>query len=484
MSAAHLFFCLFLVGNTNLLAQSAKTPDAAATSVLKEIEIFQEAMSWFQKGEAMIGTDDQNSGEQAEMFRKAIEIRPEFLEAHYNLGLIYINQNKMKEAAAEFEAVLRIEPDFDPGIFYLLGAARYDAGDYEEAIAALESGLRRKPEDLDMLKILARLQLQTNRDDAAAAALQLIIAADPSDAAARAELAVLYHKKDEIEKAAALYKESLDIDPENFIARYNLGLIYTRQRKMAEAAEEFEKARAAEPENLELLERLGDVRAHLTQYAAAADVYQDALNRGGEAKSLLPKLGLSLANIGRIAAAIDVLVRAAGLDAKNPDTWFLLGDLYLDSEKPDEAIDAYRKTLELGYNQKEIRLNLGVLYAEKEMYDEAMPELRRAAEIDPDYVLAWRNIAQVAEKLDDDKEAIAAHEKTIALSGGSAHNYFNLGILYARNDQPDQAIEAFAGAIEREPEKYREILKEELKNVRSVLDDIRFQKRFTDLLTP
>jgi len=383
---------------------------------MREIELYMEAMSWFRKGEDMIGTDKENGDEQAEMFRKAIEVRPEFPQAHYNLGLIYMNRNKMKDAAVEFETVLRIEPDFDTGIYHLLGAAHRDAGNFEEAIAAFENGLRRKPKDAAM--------------------------------------------------------------------RYNIGLIYMRQRKMAEAAEEFDRARVIEPENVDLLQCLGDARAYLNQHILAVDAYQSAINHGGDAKLLLPKLGFSLAGSGRVSAAIEVLEKAVGLDAKNPDSWFLLGDLYSDSGKSEEAINAYRKSLTLRTDQKEIRLNLGVLYAEKEMYAEAMTELRQAVALDSNYALAWSNIALAAEKLEDDKEAIAAHERLIALGGGTAYNHFHLGVLYAKNDQPDPSIDAFAKAIELEPEKYRRILKEELKNVRSALDGIRFQKRFTSLLTP
>ena len=482
LSGAVLLVSLYICAD--LQAQFAKKEKTPVSPVMQEMEVYQEAMSWFRKGEDMIETDRENSDEQAEMFRKAIEIRPDFIEAHNNLGLIYLKRNKNREAAAEFETVLRLEPNFDPGIYYLLGASHSQAGNTEAAIDALENGIRRKPEDLAMLKALSNLQLQSNRDEQAVATLQRVIALDPIDAAARTDLALLYHKKDEIEKAAAEYREALEINPENFTARYNLGLIFVRQRKMTEAADEFDKARVIEPGNVELLERLGDVRARLNQHILAADAYQAAINRAGDAKLLLPKLGFSLAADGRISAAIKVLEDAVELDAKNPDSWFLLGDLYSDSGKPEEAIDAYRKSLALRPGQKELRLNLGVLYAEKEMYAEAMTELRQAVALDSNYVPAWGNIALVAEKLNDDKEAIAAHEKMVAFGAATAYNYFHLGVLYAKNDQPDPSIAAFTKAIELEPEKYREILREELRNVHSVLDSVRFQKRFTSLLTP
>jgi hypothetical protein len=48
---------------------------------------------------------------------------------------------------------------------------------------------------------------------------------------------------------------------------------------------------------------------------------------------------------------------------------------------------------------------------------------------------------------------------------------------------PDPAIANFSKAIQLEPDKYRQILREELKNVHSVLDSVRYKDAFIRLLT-
>lgn len=47
-----------------------------------------------------------------EELRKAIELKPDLLEAHYNLGICYQVSGQTGQAIAEFEEVLRINPDF------------------------------------------------------------------------------------------------------------------------------------------------------------------------------------------------------------------------------------------------------------------------------------------------------------------------------------------------------------------------------------
>ena len=473
---------ILLCGGADLWAQSVKTKKTTAISVEREVENYREAMSWFRKGEDMVGTERESSDEQAEMFMKAVEIRPDFPEAHFNLGLVNMKRNRTKDAVAEFETVLRLDPNFDTRLHYLLGMAHSEDGNFEKAINAFENGLQQSPDDPAMLEALAYLQTRTNRTDAAITTLQRIASQNSSDAATRTTLGVLQQRTGDIEKAVAWYKDALSIDQENFTAHYNLGLVYVQQQKMAEAVDEFKKANVIEPGNVELLERLGDAQTHLKLYGACPGSYQDAINHGGDREKLLTKLALCLAAGGRTLDAIEALNKSVALGVNNPDIWFFLGDLYSGLEESDGAIDAYLKSLALQPGQKELHLNLGVLYAEKEMFDESMTQLQQAVALDSRYTQAWSNIALVAEMLEDDKEAIAAHEKLVALGNGTAINHFHLGVLYARNDQSDQSITAFAKAIELDPERYRAVLNEELKNVHSVLDSIRYQKRFTDLL--
>ena len=82
-----------------------------------------------------------------------------------------------------------------------------------------------------------------------------------------------------------------------------------------------------------------------------------------------------------------------------------------------------------------------------------------------------------------DDPAIEAHEKVVSLGRAQTSNYFRLGILYAKKNQNDNAILNLEKAIGLEPEKYRKILREEVKKVHSILDSIRYTERFARLLT-
>ena len=448
----------------------------------KDIKAYEQAMEWFKKAQALIGTPKENSDEQAELFKKAIAIRPEFIEAHYDLGLIFATQKKPEEAVKEFEAVRKLDAKFE-GVYQLLATNYRDLGRNEDAAAALEEGLKQKPKDLPMLRALAFLQLHLSDDSSAIPTLQAILELEPQDADARMSLGIVFDKHNRLEEAAQSYRAALELEPKDFALHYDLALVLLRQQKIAEATVELEAADKLSPGNAELLERLGDAYSFQDSSVKAAVAYQAAVAKVPDRAVLLSKLGFALAKSQQVPGAVAALERSIKLDPSNPDSYYLLGDLYSELNRIDDAVAAYAQSLKLNPKQKEVHYNLGTLYAEEKQYAEAQTELKAAVDLDPDYAAAWSNLAVVCEKLEQQKEAIEAHEKVVTLGKAKAGNFFSLGILYCKENLPDKAVPNFAKAIQLEPDKYRQILREELKNLHSVLDCVRYRNDFVRLLS-
>lgn len=76
-------------------------------------------------------------------YKEAIRIEPDHASAHYNLGLIYRKQSRIKEAIGEYKKAIRIEPNYVEA-HCNLGAAFYIEDQIEEAIEEYEKAITLK----------------------------------------------------------------------------------------------------------------------------------------------------------------------------------------------------------------------------------------------------------------------------------------------------------------------------------------------------
>jgi Tfp pilus assembly protein PilF len=80
----------------------------------------------------------------AASFKRALALRPEYGEAWSNLGWIHAEEKKWREARADFEQALRSNPG-DEGALYGLSQAQREVRDYAGAEKTLKSLLSRAP---------------------------------------------------------------------------------------------------------------------------------------------------------------------------------------------------------------------------------------------------------------------------------------------------------------------------------------------------
>jgi tetratricopeptide (TPR) repeat protein len=107
---------------------------------------------------------EQDPAKAESLLRDALTKDLFFGPAHNNLGVVFLHQRKLYEAAHEFEWARKLLPG-NPDPRVNLALTLESAGRLEEAFKTYETALEVAPEDLAAIEGLASLTVRTGRDE-------------------------------------------------------------------------------------------------------------------------------------------------------------------------------------------------------------------------------------------------------------------------------------------------------------------------------
>jgi tetratricopeptide (TPR) repeat protein len=99
------------------------------------------------------------------LLQSALKADPFDGPAHNNLGVLFLRQSKLYEAASEFEQARKLMPG-NPDPRLNLGLTFEKAGLYERAFNAYDAALEASPTHIRTTQAIARLTLRTGRTNA------------------------------------------------------------------------------------------------------------------------------------------------------------------------------------------------------------------------------------------------------------------------------------------------------------------------------
>lgn len=102
--------------------------------------------------------DAKRLGEALDLFRKALKLKPDWVEGLWEDGSIEYDQNQYKECAADFRRLASLEAD-KPAGWTMAGLCEYHLQDYEAALKSLQQAQRSTVPEPPELARAARLHL-------------------------------------------------------------------------------------------------------------------------------------------------------------------------------------------------------------------------------------------------------------------------------------------------------------------------------------
>ncbi len=297
--------------------------------------------------------------------------------AHYNLGVVFAQQGRIKEAISQFQKALAIKPDYAKPHFNL-GNSFLQQGRMEEAIAYYQKALTINPDDEEVHNNLGNVFLQQGRIDEAISRYQKALAINPNYAEAHNNLGSAFRQQGRMEEAIAQFQKALEIKSDYAEVHNNLGVVFTQQGRMEEAISQFQKALEIKPDYAEAHYNLGNAFLQQGRMEEAIAQFQKALTINPDYVGAQNNMAWVLATCPQ--ASLRNGIKAVGLaeranqltGGKNPVILATLAAAYAEAGRFPEAIETVRRAMQLAETQSNTAL-AGALQSQLKLYQAGIP---------------------------------------------------------------------------------------------------------------
>jgi tetratricopeptide (TPR) repeat protein len=263
--------------------------------------------------------------------QQALQLKPNYAEAHANLGNVFIYQHRYDEAIDQYQQALRLDPNLF-AVHYILAIALHDKGRFDQAEAHYRQALRLNPHHAAAHHSLGITLMAAHRLDEAVACYQQALRLDPQIADAYNNLANALAQQEKLAEAVSCYEQALRLNPDRKEIHFNLGISLERLEKPVEATRSYNAALRLDPNYAEAHMNLGNVLAQQGKTDDAIKCYEQVLKtKPGDAEALT-----NIGNVHRDQAHFDdALACFEHALRQNPQTagphhnrallWLLLG---------------------------------------------------------------------------------------------------------------------------------------------------------------
>ena len=276
------------------------------------------------------------------LYHQALESNPAEYGIHYNLGVCLLNLGRFPEAHAEFESVLKSDPD-SADARVGLGWALLQMKQPEQALALFD------PADKRWLPVRSQALSMLSRYAEAPAALE----------------------------------QQIETDPDNAELHFQLGFNLFQTKHWTRAIDAFMNCLARQRNRVEAWIYLGLAQWSAGRTEAAANSFEKALQRDPDCvPALRCRVTLALAT-GDADAATEYEAHLADLGQTLPEFCYNLGVLQQSANRLDEAAQSYRRAVAKRPTYGAALVNLGCLLMESGNPEQATNVWMTALSVDP-----------------------------------------------------------------------------------------------------
>ncbi|MCB4792525.1 MAG: tetratricopeptide repeat protein [Elusimicrobia bacterium] len=338
----------------------------------------------------------------------------------------YRNKQEYEKAEEMYKRAIELNPDYDQEYFGL-GHCYEVAGRYEEAEEMYEKALKLNPKSLWNNKDLGFFYLNLKRFEEAEEMFKKAIEIYPKNAQVYSDLGNCYkvegkyeEAEKEYKKAETMFQKVLLANPKEEEACFGLGDCYMDTARYKEAEEIYKRAIQLNLNFYKGYARLGECYYHMRKYKKSEEMYKRAIVLNPDYYKSYLGLGECFDTTQKCKEAEKIYKRAIEVDSKKYQGYFYLGNCYKDQGRYEEAKEELKKSIEINPNNKMTHVRLYETYKAQKKYKESMEILNR--------IMALEKNSQGRYKVTDDKINIVI--KKLNNEGQINSQYFGVATIY------------------------------------------------------
>lgn len=296
-----------------------------------------------------------------------------------NYGLLLSNRQH-DEAIKQYEKALQLKPDYAEAWFNL-GVSFSNTGRLDEAENAYKKALSYRENYIKALNNLVCVQEMQSKSDEARKTFEQILKIVPDSAEAHNNLGAALAKTGgsrNIRKAEQHFREALTLNPKYLEAYVNLGRLYEDSNRIDGAIKCYTKALELEPEYQDASIHLASVLVHDSKYPEAKALYSDVIAKNPHNSMAVAGMGNLKKMIGKFSEAEALYNKALEININETSAYFGLSGCRKYTLEDKEFIKKLKKYSSLSAS---INFALGKMYNDIGDYDESFMYYRRGNEL-------------------------------------------------------------------------------------------------------
>ncbi len=318
-------------------------------------------------------------------YKKALEIKPDYADAHKNLSVTFLQNGQVDEAIFHSRKVLEIKPDY-AAAHYDLGNALMQKNQVDEAIDHYEQAIEIKPNYAEAYYNLGNALFQKGEVDKANEIFQKAVEIKPDYSEAHNNLGASFLQKGQVDQAILHFQKAQEINPGLPDASYNLGNALQQKGRADESIIQFQKALELKPDYTLAHLNLGNVLLQLKRVDEAMVHYELAIKCNpmelGALNNLAWIMATSSVSSQRNGARALELAQQANhvTGGTHPMVLYTLSAAYAECGRFTEAVETAERTLSLATTQSN-RALVDAIQKARSLFQEGKPirETRPAA---------------------------------------------------------------------------------------------------------